>query len=142
SIDDISYQIRFTPRKPTSTWSAVNIARVAVLTREERMLPAGHAAFAARRADRAGIYAYEQRSAPLPPTYERAMKRNAKAWKFFQSQTPGYRKLMMWRIVSAKLEATREQRLATLIAHSERGERLPGVDRYKKPRAAKRATRA
>src|SRR5262249_49107611 len=133
SIDAISYQIRFTPRKPTSIWSAVNIARVAVLTKEKRMLPAGHAAFAARREDKSGVYAYEQRWGTPPPKYERVIKRNAKAWKFFQSQTPGYRKQMMWRIVSAKLEATREQRLATLIHYSARGERLPGIDRYKKP---------
>ena len=140
SIDDVSYQIRFTPRKPTSTWSAINIARIAVLTKEERMLPAGFAAFAARRANRSGIYAYEQRSATLPPKYARIFKRDAKAWEFFQSQTPGYRKQMMWRIVSAKQEATREKRLATLMKHSARGERLPGVDAYKKPRA-KRTTR-
>jgi uncharacterized protein YdeI (YjbR/CyaY-like superfamily) len=137
SIDVVSYQIRFTPRKPTSTWSAINIARVAVLTKEERMLPAGLAAFAARRANRSGIYAYEQRSATLPPKYARIFKTDAAAWKFFQSQTPGYRKQMMWRIVSAKQEATREKRLALLMKHSARGERLPGVDAYKTPRAKK-----
>ena len=137
SIDDVSYQIRFTPRKPTSTWSAINIARVAVLTKEERMLPAGFTAYAARRANRSGIYAYEQRSATLPPKYAKVFKRDAKAWEFFRSQTPGYRKQMMWRIVSAKQEATRERRLALLMKHSARGERLPGVDAYKKPRAKK-----
>ena len=137
SIDAVSYQIRFTPRKPTSTWSAINIARIAVLTKEERMLPAGFAAFAARRENRSGIYAYEQRSATLPAKYAKIFKRDAAAWRFFQSQTPGYRKQMMWRIVSAKQEATRERRLALLMKHSARGERLPGVDAYKKPRAKK-----
>ena len=136
SIDDVSYQIRFTPRKTTSTWSAINIARVAVLSKEERMLPAGFAAFAARRENRSGIYAYEQRSATLPPKYTKIFKRDAKAWTFFQAQTPAYRKHMMWRIVSAKTEATREKRLAEVMKHSAAGERLPALERYRKRRRA------
>lgn len=135
SIDDVSYQIRFTPRKPTSIWSAINIARVAVLAKEERMLPAGFAAFAARRENKSGIYAYEQRSATLPPKYVKLFKRNAKAWKFFQAQTPGYKKQMMWRIVSAKTEATREKRLAEILKYSASGVRHPGLERYKKKKA-------
>jgi len=137
SLDAISYQIRFTPRKPTSTWSAINIARVAVLAKEERMLPAGFAAFAARRENKSGIYAYEQRSATLPAKYAKAFKRDRAAWKFFQAQTPAYRKQVMWWIVSAKQEATRERRLAKVIAHSARGERLPHTEAYKKPRVAR-----
>jgi uncharacterized protein YdeI (YjbR/CyaY-like superfamily) len=118
SIDDSRYMIRFTPRKPTSTWSAINIKRVGVLKKLGRMTPAGLKAFAARRANRSGIYAYEQSPAELPPAFARIFKRNAAAWKYFQQQPAWYRQVVTWRIVSAKQEATRVRRLEQLIADS------------------------
>ncbi len=60
SLGPDAYTIRFTPRRPVSTWSAVNIARVEVLTAEGRMRPAGERAAAARREERSRIYSYEQ----------------------------------------------------------------------------------
>jgi uncharacterized protein YdeI (YjbR/CyaY-like superfamily) len=125
SVDDTSYKIRFTPRKPTSNWSSVNIGRVAELTREGRMRPAGLAAFERRSAKRSGIYAYEQRkSARLEPAQERVFKANRAAWAFFQSQPAGYRQTATWWVVSAKREATKEKRLATLIDDSANERRL------------------
>ncbi len=61
SVDEVSYKIRFTPRRARSIWSAVNIKRVAELTREGRMQASGEKAFAARLENKSGIYAYEQR---------------------------------------------------------------------------------
>ncbi len=120
SVDDSSYMIRFTPRKATSTWSEVNIGRVAILTRADRMQPAGLAAFQNRQEAKSGIYAYEQRrTAALDPNAERQFRRNAKAWKFFQAQPPWYRKTAIWRVVSAKKAETRQKRLEMLIADSE-----------------------
>jgi len=85
SIDGISYQIRFTPRKLTSIWSAVNVKRVAELTRLGLMRPSGVKAFEARKGDKTGIYAYEQRKhARLAPAYEKQFRANKKAWEFFQ----------------------------------------------------------
>ena len=124
-IDDKTYQIRFTPRKPTSNWSAINIARVADLTSQGRMQPAGLAAFACRIEAKSGIYAYEQRhSAELSPEFEARFRKQKKAWAFFKCQPPGYRKQMIWRIVTAKQEATQEKRLQELILASKEGRKL------------------
>ena len=124
-IDDDTYQIRFTPRKPTSIWSAINIARIADLTSQGRMQPAGLAAFALRSEAKSSIYAYEQRdSAALTPDFEARFRKHKNAWAFFEAQPPGYRKQMIWRIVSAKQEATREKRLLKLVEASNEGRRL------------------
>ncbi|MEO8043455.1 MAG: YdeI/OmpD-associated family protein [Spartobacteria bacterium] len=124
TIDAESYQIRFTPRRRGSIWSAVNIRRVEVLTNEKRMEPAGLAAFSARVENRSGIYAYEQRSEKLPEPYVSLLRKNKTAWNFFEAQPPSYRKTIGWWIVSAKQEATRRRRLEKLIAESARGRRL------------------
>jgi uncharacterized protein YdeI (YjbR/CyaY-like superfamily) len=132
-IDDASYSIRFTPRKARSNWSAVNVARVAELTKEGRMQPAGLAAFAARAPERTGIYAYEQRgSAALDAAQERAFRANRKAWAFWEAQPPGYRKLATWFVVSAKKDETRQKRLARLIEDSAHGRRITELARPKK----------
>ena len=124
SIDEESYMIRFTPRKPSSVWSAVNIRNVEKLVRENRMRPAGLKAFAARKENRSGIYSYEQRSPELVEPYLGKLKRNKEAWKFFQTQPPSYRKVMNWWVVSAKQEETRLKRLDKLIEESAQGRRM------------------
>ncbi len=123
-IDAESYMIRFTPRRRGSIWSAVNIRRVAVLTNEKRMQPAGLTAFAARIENKSGIYAYEQRSEQLPEPYASRLRKNKAAWEFFQAQPPSYRKTLGWWVVSAKQEETRRKRLEKLISESARGRRL------------------
>jgi uncharacterized protein YdeI (YjbR/CyaY-like superfamily) len=123
-IDAESYMIRFTPRRRGSIWSAVNIGRVEALTRENRVLPAGLAAFALRVENKSGIYAYEQRSEQLPEPYAGLLRGNRKAWEFFQAQPPGYRKTIGWWVVSAKRDETRRKRLEKLIAESAAGRRL------------------
>ena len=123
-VDEVSYTIRFTPRKAISIWSAVNIRRVEVLTREERMKPAGMKAFEVRRENKSGIYAYEQRRAQLEEPYASLLRKNEAAWRFFEAQPPGYRKVTGWWVVSAKREETRLKRLERLIAESARGHRL------------------
>lgn len=130
SIDDESYMIRFTPRKRTSTWSAVNIARVAELTAERRMRPAGLAAFENRSEARSGIYAYEQRkNAAFGKAAEKQFRGAPAAWKFFQAQPAWYRKTATWWVVSAKHEETRQKRLATLIADSKAGRTIRQLTR-------------
>ncbi len=123
-IDEASYMIRFTPRRRGSIWSAVNIKRVEMLTNEQRMQPAGLAAFAARVENKSGIYSYEQRSEQLPELCASTLRKNPAAWKFFQAQPPSYRKAIGWWVVSAKKEETRRQRLQKLIARAARRERL------------------
>jgi len=125
SLGDESYMIRFTPRKPRSTWSAVNIARAKELIAEGRMRPAGLAAFEARSDDRSAIYAYEQRhDAQLAPEDERQFRADERAWSFFEAQPPSYRKTSIWWVVSAKREETRSKRLRTLIEGSAQGVRI------------------
>lgn len=127
-IDSESYMIRFTPRAATSNWSAVNISRVAELTKMKRMQPAGLRAFAQRSEARSGIYSYEQRkNAVLPRALVRQFRAHREAWEFFQAQPPGYRQLMIWWVVNAKQEATRQKRLAKLINHSTAGRRVSYV---------------
>ena len=123
-LDDISFTNRFSPRRKGSTWSVVNIARVGALTEAKRMRPAGLAAFAARKTFRSGIYAYEQRPQTLPEPYAGLLRKQRRAWDFFQAQPPGYQKLMTWYIVSAKKDETRLQRFARLRDACARGERL------------------
>jgi uncharacterized protein YdeI (YjbR/CyaY-like superfamily) len=118
------YTNRFTPRRKGSIWSAVNIARVKVLTDEKRMRPEGLKAFAARRENKSGIYSYEQRRDRLEEPYAGLLAKNKAAREFFDAQPPGYRKIMGWYIVSAKKEETRLERLKKLIDASAKGKRL------------------
>jgi uncharacterized protein YdeI (YjbR/CyaY-like superfamily) len=134
SIDDVSYRIRFTPRKPRSTWSAVNVQRVAELTAQGRMHQAGLDVFAQRAEAKTGIYAYEQRqTAGLDAASEQQFQANGAAWAFFQSQPAGYRKTAIWWVVSAKRDETRRKRLATLIDDAAHGRTIKELTRPGKP---------
>jgi uncharacterized protein YdeI (YjbR/CyaY-like superfamily) len=124
SLDDVSYTIRFSPRKSRSTWSTVNIKRAQELAKNGLMQPAGLKAFEARQENRSGIYSYEQRTDQLPDPYAKIFKKNKAAWDFFQSQPPSYRKAAGWFVLSAKKEETRLKRLEQLIADSAQGRRL------------------
>jgi len=126
-VDDESYMIRFTPRKQTSIWSAVNIRRAEALARVGRLRPPGLAAFERRDPRRSGIYSYERESATLGPTMEKRFRATAGAWAFFSSQPPWYRKVATWWVVSAKKEETRARRLDRLIECSAAEERLAQV---------------
>ena len=130
SIDAFSYKIRFTPRKPRSIWSAINIKRVRELSRVGLMHAAGLAAFEKRDGDRSAIYAYEQRQTlTLPRGFEKQFRTNRKAWTFFQSQPPWYRRTSTYWVISAKKEETRLKRLATLIDCSAGKRNIPTLNR-------------
>jgi uncharacterized protein YdeI (YjbR/CyaY-like superfamily) len=123
-IDESSYRIRFTPRKPKSIWSNVNVKRVAALKKLGRLAPAGLAAFAKADPKRSGIYAYERSHARLAPADEKRFRANKKAWTFFTAQPPWYQRVLTYYVVSAKREETRQRRLAALMADSEAGRRM------------------
>ena len=125
SVDEVSYTIRFTPRKPRSTWSAINIKRAQELHTAGKMSAAGLEAFAKRSDDRSAIYSYEQRkSAQFGVTDEKKFRDNQAAWSFFQSQPPSYRRVATYWVTSAKKEETRARRLGILIECSARGESI------------------
>jgi uncharacterized protein YdeI (YjbR/CyaY-like superfamily) len=121
SIDKDSYQIRFTPRKARSTWSAVNIKKMEELVKQGLMRPAGLAAFGNRKESNSKIYSYENEAAKFSPAFEKQFKANKKAWKYFQSLAPGYRKTSVNWVMRAKQESTQIKRLAALIADSAAG---------------------
>jgi uncharacterized protein YdeI (YjbR/CyaY-like superfamily) len=122
-FDATSYTIRFTPRRPGSRWSAVNIRRAGELRKLGLMTPAGLAEFAKADAQKAN-YSYEQQRGGFLPELEKEFRRNRKAWAFFSKQPPGYRAHMAFYVSSAKREETRKSRLAKLVAASEEGRRL------------------
>jgi uncharacterized protein YdeI (YjbR/CyaY-like superfamily) len=133
SIDETSYMIRFTPRKPTSTWSSINIKLVQELTKKGLMHPAGLKAFAARSAKKSGIYAYEQRKgAQLTAQQEKRFRANKTAWEFFRSKAPWYQRVCTYWVISAKREETKLKRLSLLIEHSQNRRTLPQLTPAKK----------
>lgn len=124
SLDAESYTNRFTPRKPRSNWSNINVKHIERLTKEGRMHPAGLKAYEARDDKRTGIYSFENEPKKLPPVYEKKFKANKAAWKFYESQPAGYKRITVHWVTRAKQEATREKRLAELIRDSQNGERI------------------
>lgn len=136
-LDDTRYTRRFTPRKPGSIWSAVNIRHAEQLIAEGRMHPAGLAAFGARTANRSGIYSFEQRSVDLPEPFASALRANAKALAFWEGQPASYRKAATWWVVSAKQDATRHRRMKSLVEYCRTGERVPQFVSTKAPSTTK-----
>ena len=132
SVDQTSYTIRFTPRKDKSFWSAVNTRRVAELTKAGRMAPAGRRAFARRDRERTKRYSYERAAAQLTPAEERLFKERPRAWEFFQSLPPSYRRTVVWWVLSAKRDDTRRRRLETVVAAAAKGQR-PHAEPKRKP---------
>lgn len=124
TIDGSSYTVRFTPRRPKSRWSAVNIRLVAELEAAGRMKPAGRAAFDARPDKSSAGYTAQRKDAALDRARLAAFKRHAGAWAFFEAQPPGYRRSMAWWVMQAKQEATRDKRLRRLIDESAAGRRV------------------
>lgn len=118
SIDGDSYTIRFSPRKPDSNWSGINIKKIDELKKKGLMHPAGITAFNKRDEEKSRIYAYEMEMMKLDPAYEKKFKSNKKAWTWFQSQGNYYRKVMVKWVMTAKQETTRQSRLKKLIDSS------------------------
>jgi uncharacterized protein YdeI (YjbR/CyaY-like superfamily) len=130
SLGENSYMIRFTPRKPGSTWSAINIRRLEELAKTGLMHQAGLAAYAKRSDKKSAIYAYEQRqTAQLDAASEKRFRANKKAWQYFRSQPPWYRRTATYWVISAKKEETKQKRLATLIDDSAHERKIKRLDR-------------
>ncbi len=125
-VDETTYTIRFTPRRPRSIWSAVNVRRFGELDAEGLVADAGRRAFAARREDRTAVYTHEQSVLPtLDDVFEARFRTETPAgWAWFEGQPPYYRRQAAHWVMSAKRPETRERRLATLIADSTAGVRV------------------
>jgi uncharacterized protein YdeI (YjbR/CyaY-like superfamily) len=142
SLGDHAYTIRFTPRKPTSIWSTINVAKIEALRKAGKMHAAGEAAFARRTAARTGVYSFERNeAAKLSPVDERLLKANraaAAAAAYFHAQAPWYQRTALHWVTSAKQEATRGKRLAELIADSAAGRHIKSLRRAKTTKKAKK----
>ncbi|HLP11556.1 MAG TPA: YdeI/OmpD-associated family protein [Flavobacteriales bacterium] len=132
SVDKDSYCIRFTPRKPTSIWSAINIKKVAELKKQGLMHESGLTAFSKLKAHKSNVYSFEQKEVKFIPAYEKLFKANKKAWNYFQALAPGYKKTSVHHVMSAKQEATQLKRLKALIADSEKGTNAWRNNKYAK----------
>ncbi len=130
-VDELSYTHRFTPRKPRSNWSRLNIQHVARLKKAGRVTPAGLQAFEARDPKKSGVYSFEDAGRNLTAADEKRFRTDQAAWNFFQQQPPGYRRTVIWWVVRAKRAETRGRRLSQLIADSTRGRRLALLTRPK-----------
>jgi uncharacterized protein YdeI (YjbR/CyaY-like superfamily) len=124
SLDADSFQQRYTPRKAKSNWSRVNIKRMKQLIDAGKAAPSGIAAFERRADIAAAPYSFENRNVTLSPAFMKRLKANAKAWKFFQSEPPGYRHITVFWVMQAKKEETREKRFRTMLARMTKGERM------------------
>ena len=122
--DDAAFMHRFTPRRPKSIWSAINIGKVEALERAGRMAEPGRKAFALRNPKKSAVYSFENRPVALDPAYAARFRAKKKAWAFYDAQPPGYKRLMAFWVMGAKKEETRLRRLERLMAESGKGHRL------------------
>ena len=128
SLGHESYMHRFTPRRPNSIWSNANVGHIERLAAAGKMHADGLAAFARRKPEKTGIYAFEAKTpAKLPAAFRREFQSHQKAWQFFASQPPGYQRLAISKIISPKQEATRRRWLERLIRASAAGQRLESI---------------
>ena len=124
-IDDERYAIRFTPRRPGSTWSAVNIRRMDELISLGLVEQPGLEAFARRTEERSRQYSYESAPGELTPEFEERLRANEAAWEDWQRRPPGYRRTAAFWVMSAKKPETRERRLEILVGSCEQGLPIP-----------------
>jgi uncharacterized protein YdeI (YjbR/CyaY-like superfamily) len=124
SLGPDSYVIRFSPRRAHSIWSLVNIRRARELTALGKMQPSGLKAFLERDERKTRLYSFEQQKVRLAPKYIKEFKANEKAWSFFSSQAPSYRKTATWYVLSAKKEETRLRRLGAIMKASRQRKRF------------------
>lgn len=132
NLNETSYTIRFTPRKPRSIWSNVNVNHVERLIKEKRMHAAGLKAYERRDPERTGIYAFENRPKELAPEYEKTFRANKRAWEFFEKYPPSIKRTVIFWVMSAKKEETRVRRLQQLIENSAKGVRMGVLNPKKK----------
>jgi uncharacterized protein YdeI (YjbR/CyaY-like superfamily) len=126
SLDHDSFVQRFTPRRPGSRWSQVNVKRFNELRAAGRVHAAGQAAFDAWDGQRAP-YSFESKPLALDPAFVKALRADKKTWAFYQGLPPGYRRLLTFWIMSAKRETTRASRFAKLRGYLDKGQRMPLV---------------
>jgi uncharacterized protein YdeI (YjbR/CyaY-like superfamily) len=123
-VDADTFSVRFTPRKPRSIWSRVNLAKIKVLMQSGRMAEPGLARYRARDKARTGLYSFERKAVSLSPAFEKRLRAAKDAWTFYEAQPPGYRRLTAFWVMSPKGDEARERRFARLLESSSKGKRV------------------
>ena len=129
ALDEDSFTQRFTPRRPKSNWSDVNVRHVERLMSEGRMKPPGLAAFRGREDARTGVYAFERKAAAFPDESLATFRAHERAWTYFAAQAAWYQRTCAHWVMSAKRDETRAKRLAIVIDCSSRQVPIPALDR-------------
>lgn len=124
SIDSERYCIRFTPRKPTSIWSTVNLKKVEQLKEKGLMKESGLEIYNKRKPAYSGLYSFENETSKLSDVFENEFMSHMSAWEFFKKQAPSYQKTILHWIMSAKQEKTQLSRLRKAIIASEKQTRI------------------
>jgi len=124
SLDDTSYLVRITPRRPRSVWSQKNVATVAELTAAGRMRPAGLAAVQAARADGRWDRAYAgPATATVPEDLAAALAAEPAARAAFDRLGGTDRYAVLFRVQTAATPQTRARRIAALVQRLAEGRR-------------------
>jgi len=132
SVDEESYCIRFTPRKPKSNWSAINIKKVEELIKLDLMKPDGLALYNLREEKKSKVYSYENRAIAFDKSFEKKFRGNKQAWNYFKSTAPTYQKTTIRWVMGAKQEETRLKRLEELIRDCALGKKIKAMNYGKK----------
>ena len=106
-MDDDRYTVRFTPRRPGSSWSAVNIRKVAALEKKALMTPRGLSAFDKKSVEGSKVYAYERARVTLDSLYEQQIRRDERAWEFWSALAPYNKKATTHWVMGAKQDKRR-----------------------------------
>ena len=118
TVDADGYTNRYTPRKPRSIWSAVNLRRIEELIAEGRVHESGMRVYEGRDVSRAGLYSFEQEAIAFDDEMLARFQANPAAWTWFESRPAGYKRQAIWWVISAKRLETRERRFAQLLDDS------------------------
>ena len=123
-VDGERYTHRFTPRRPGSIWSAINLKRMKELIAGGVVSKMGLETYERRDPKKAGLYSFENRPQVFDAAMARRFKANGRAWSVFRAQPPGYQRVCTFFVMSAKKEETRLRRLELLMNVSSKGRRL------------------
>jgi uncharacterized protein YdeI (YjbR/CyaY-like superfamily) len=124
-IDERRFVRKFTPRRPWSIWSKLNIARAEKLVGEGRMTRWGLAAFKKRTQETSLLEKINAEGIRIPHDFEECLRKNKKAWENFERFSPSHRKRYLIWISSTKTHETRAMRIAEAVILISRNVKTP-----------------
>ncbi|MBI5953814.1 MAG: YdeI/OmpD-associated family protein [Chloroflexi bacterium] len=125
SFDEKYFLQKFTPRRPKSIWSKINVEKAERLIASGQMKPAGLKAIEAAKADGRWAQAYaSQKNMSVPEDFQSALDRNKKAKAFFETLNSANRYSFLFRIETAKKAETRARRIQQFVEMLEKNEKF------------------